>query len=118
MRAYADLLAAGGYGRLSHERAAFLVKAGGRVRMERWANGTFRRATFRGVIPDGTIAIAHTHPRDLPWPSANDREQARRTGLPVIVITPQSVVLAGPDGSVRTMLRERNWWEASSAPLR
>src|SRR5687768_5241483 len=100
MRVYADLLAAGGYGRFRHERAAFLVKVGERVTMQSWPSGTFQRVAFRGVIPKGTIAIAHTHPRDLPWPSAQDREQAKRSGIPIIVITPRSVVLTDTDGSV------------------
>ena len=115
MRAYADLLAEGGYGRFRHERAAFLVKAGNRVTIQAWSNGTFQRVTYRGVIPEGTIAIAHTHPRDLPWPSANDREQAKRTGIPIVVITPGSVVVADADGSVRTLIRESKWWKAPSA---
>jgi proteasome lid subunit RPN8/RPN11 len=110
-RAYADLLAAGGYGRLQHERAAFLVRVGDRITTQAWSNGSFQRVTFRGVIPEGTIAIAHTHPRDLPWPSAHDREEAKRKGIPIIVITPKAVVLTDIDGSVRTLLREPAWWE-------
>lgn len=94
---YDQLLADGGYGRLERERAAFLIREDdGTLTLEPWPHGGFRHASFRGAIPRGTIAILHTHPADEPQPSARDRAEARRLGLPVVVITPSGVVVAMP----------------------
>lgn len=96
---YAFLLEEGGYGRLEREKAAFLIaEDGGTLTLEPWPSGAHRRASFRGRIPDRAIAVLHTHPRGEPRPSANDRAQARRLGMPVVVITPEAVVAAMPDG--------------------
>jgi proteasome lid subunit RPN8/RPN11 len=40
----------------------------------------------------------HTHPKDTPDPSPQDREEARRLNLPVLVVTPRGVVAAMPSG--------------------
>ena len=90
---YDQLLAEGGYGRFERERAAFLIReADGTLTLEPWPDGGFRHAKFRGRIPARTIAILHTHPADSPQPSARDRAEARRLGLPVVVISPEGVV--------------------------
>jgi hypothetical protein len=96
---YDELLAAGGYGRLPRERAAFLIReSGGTLTLQPWPDGAFRHATFRGVVPPRTIAVLHTHPRGESQPSSRDRGEARRLGLPVVVITPEGVVAAFPEG--------------------
>ena len=101
---FADLLASGGYGRLEIERAAFIIReSSGTITMERWESVAYRRASFRGSVPAGTIAIAHTHPLRSPGPSEHDRVEARRIGLPVIVVTPGGNVAAFPDGTIRKL---------------
>lgn len=103
---YADLLELGGYGRLPLERGAFLIReTDGTVTLALWDSIRYRRANYRGAIPDRTIAIVHTHPRTAPHPSMKDRDQARESGLPVLVVTPSGVVGAMPDGSVRALVR-------------
>ncbi|HEX6179289.1 MAG TPA: Mov34/MPN/PAD-1 family protein [Thermoanaerobaculia bacterium] len=98
---YADLLELGGYGRLPVERGGFLIReADGSITMAMWDSRGYKRATYRGAIPERTIAIVHTHPRTAPHPSMKDRDEARRNGLPVLVVTPGGVVGAMPDGSV------------------
>jgi len=97
---YASLLAESGYGRLPRERAAFLIReADGTLTVEIWAHGSRRHATFRGAVPFGTIAILHTHPHGDERPSAQDRDEAARLRLPVVVITTGGVVAAMPDGT-------------------
>ena len=103
---YADMLERGGYGRLSVERGAFLIReTDGTVTLALWDSMRYRRANYRGAIPDGTIAIVHTHPRTAPHPSMKDRDEARKNGLPVLVVTPGGVVGAMPDGTVEALPR-------------
>jgi hypothetical protein len=97
---YAHLLAEGGYGRMPEERAAFLIQeVDGTLTLQPWARGGIRHATFRGTIPARTIAIVHTHPRGESEPSRQDRAEARRLGIAVVVVTPELVVAALPDGA-------------------
>jgi hypothetical protein len=93
------LLALGGYGRFSAERAAFLVKTSdGRVDCVVWpATNAFQNAGWSGPRPEGTTAIAHTHPRALVQPSAHDHLEATRLGLPIYVVTPDRVTVADPE---------------------
>src|SRR5688572_8963412 len=98
---YAELLAEGGYGRLPVERAGFLIRErDGTLTFAPWGRGDYRRATFEGSIPRGTIAIVHTHPRALPRPSARDLDEAKRLGIPLLVVTPGAITAARPDGSI------------------
>jgi hypothetical protein len=98
---YASLLEESGYGYLPRERAAFLIReTDGTLTLEPWPPGGRRHASFRGRVPVGTIAILHTHPRGEEWPSAQDREEARRLRMPVVVITAERVVAAMPDGMI------------------
>ncbi len=103
---YDHLLAESGYGRLPRETAAFLIReADGTLTLHPWTDGGFRHATFRGVVPPRTIAVLHTHPRGETQPSSRDREAARKLGVPVVVITPEAVIAAMPDGSELTLPR-------------
>ena len=113
---YGQLLAESGYGRWPRERAAFLIQErDGSLTLEPWPHGGFRHATFRGAIPPRTIAILHTHPADEPEPSARDRAEARRLGLPVVVITPRSVIAAEPTAE-RTRVLSSETSRAPAAP--
>lgn len=119
---YEHLRAEGGYGRWSEERAAFLIREDdGTLTLEPWPRGGFRHATFRGVVPPRTIAIVHTHPRRDVQPSAQDRAEARRLGIAVVVITDQ-VIAALPDGrevritAARTPVRASGTSRVPSAP--
>lgn len=106
---YGDLLAEGGYGRLSRERAAFLIReTDGGFTLAPWPHGGFRHATFRGDVPAGAVAVLHTHPLREPQPSQRDKAEARRLGLPIVVITPDAVIAATPDGTELTLLG-RGW---------
>ncbi|HEX8409637.1 MAG TPA: Mov34/MPN/PAD-1 family protein [Thermoanaerobaculia bacterium] len=96
---YDALLAESGYGRLPHERAAFLIsEADGTLTTQPWEVTGIRHASYRGAIPQRAIAIMHTHPRGEPHPSSRDRAEARRLGIPVIVVTTEGVIAAMPDG--------------------
>lgn len=103
---YEDLLARSGYGRLRHERAAFLIlEDGGSLTLQPWPSRGLRHASFRGPIPPRTLAIIHTHPHGESQPSSRDRAESARLGLPVIVVTTSGVIAAMPDGSLRVLAR-------------
>lgn len=86
------------------EVAAWLACDGATCRLVPWpASREFRRATWRGAVPAGAIAIVHTHPAPLPWPSHADRRAARATGLPVVVVTTQCLVYVDVTGRVRRL---------------
>lgn len=115
----AELFADGGYGRLSTERAAFLVvRADGTLECRVWpAGAAFQSASFRGRVPAGTLAIMHTHPNERREPSRIDRDLARRMNLPVIVVTRSAVVVAAAGtGALETLLSGD--WSAGHRPLR
>ena len=86
-----------------YERAAFVVRGDdGALRLIEWPfRREFRRARWEGAAPEGTIAIVHTHPRELPRPSMGDHAEARRIGLPIYVLTRGGVSVAHPQTGVR-----------------
>ena len=111
---YAGLLREGGYGRMPYERGAFLIRErGGAISLQPWESFAFQRATFRGGVPAGTFAIVHTHPLQSRQPSAGDRATAASSGLPVLVITPDGVTGAWPDGSVQRLITQWGWWRSA-----
>lgn len=107
-----ELLRSANYGQSSRERAAFLVRnEEGGLELVPWQFGAeSMRAAYRGAVPAGTVAIIHTHPNGLPYPSRGDAELARRLALPVYVLTRHSVSFT--DGS-RTELVARGDWNPS-----
>ena len=105
---YDELLAAGGWGRLEREQAAFLIRErNDSLSLAPWPGGGHRHATFRGTIPERAIAVVHTHPRGESDPSHNDRAEARRLGIPVVVVTPEAVIAAMPDGTTTAVRTPR-----------
>ena|SRR5579884_2792541 len=93
------------------ERAAFIIDRGdGDIHCVMWPDSDQReRASFHGSIPPGTIAIIHTHPANVPWPSDQDRREARRLGLAIYALTPGSVTKASPTSDEPVMVRKGFW---------
>jgi len=97
----AELVKSAGNCRRADEVAAFVVLDEGHFRLVMWPRTNLARAKqWGGSIPVGTVAIAHTHPFDCPRPSAQDRAEARRLGIPMFVVTPESTSLIGANGDV------------------
>lgn len=86
------------HGQSRIERAAFVERDGeGHLFLEIWVAGTApSRVSFEGPIPPRAIAIIHTHPNDIPFPSVKDQYVARRLGMPVYVVTRR--LIARTDG--------------------
>jgi proteasome lid subunit RPN8/RPN11 len=85
----------------TYERAAFVtVSPGGTLELIEWPfRRTYRRATWSGEIPAGSVAIVHTHPSSSPHPSADDRRLAASHGVPVYALTRSSICSVHTDGA-------------------
>jgi hypothetical protein len=93
--------------RYQSERAAFLVRrSDGGLTTVPWPAGEHAKASYTGHIPAHCVAIIHTHPRKAPRPSVHDVAQAKRLGLPIIVITPRSITVATPRGTTEQLFEE------------
>ena len=112
---YGRLLAAGKFGMTETEEAAFLIESDKGLTLRRWQSKDPFRASYTGRIPQGAIAIVHTHPYWSAEPSQQDRSEARRIGLPIIVVTRDVTIAANPDGTL-TRLPQRG--ELKSPRLR
>jgi len=99
------------------EVAAFIVKGpDGAVRCLMWPHTANRRAEeYHGSVPEGTVAIAHTHPLFAELPSRGDVEQSKRIGLPIYVITRWHLYAVDPASGERVQLiRQKNWTRTAS----
>jgi len=94
------------------EIAAFLVRdTAGAISFVPWPqSGRFRSESFRGVIPLGTVALAHTHPWQADQrPSRGDIEQAKKIGLPIYVVTRWNLYAVDADGNVVEIFARTDW---------
>ena len=104
--AFDALLRKSAYGQLGEERAGFLVIDGGRFHLEMWPpSHQFHAEEWHGHVPEGTVAVIHTHPPAQPLPSPHDCAEAQRVGIPMLVVTSGSVALATEDGKTRRLWR-------------
>jgi hypothetical protein len=98
---FADLVERAKLEGAENEAAAFIVEKEGELSCLLWPSGNSRWSkTYKGVMPENVIAVAHTHPeiRGMQAPSAGDSEAAQRLGLPFYVITRWEVWVANPEG--------------------
>jgi hypothetical protein len=84
------------------EQAAFIIRhPDDSLSMMDWPSGHFfRKASWSGPVPSGTIAIIHTHPLRMPRPSQIDMIEATRTGLTIYVVTRVQLCAAEPHNIV------------------
>src|ERR1043166_4860040 len=83
-----QLLKSARYGIGHQEEAAFVVEQpDGALSFVVWKPTAEAMAThFTGVLPAHIVAIVHTHPMGQSVPSSDDRDTARRLGIPVYVL--------------------------------
>lgn len=114
---FADLLRQGDYGFSLTESAAFLVREeSGAYRCDAWTyDGGMARHTFRGLMPDGTVAIMHTHPKERPHASADDFRTAMTLWIPIFVLTPTNIFVVTPRGESETIVANQKWWPVSGS---
>ena len=93
------------------EVAAFIIRDGdGALTCHMWPQSAgFRSHHFDGAIPPGTVAIAHSHPFQMPAPSNADALQAMRIGLPIYAVSRWELHVATPSGERLMLLTGRSW---------
>jgi proteasome lid subunit RPN8/RPN11 len=108
---FANLMREARSGFTSEESAAFVVmNADGALRCIDWpATHAFKEAHWKGPIPAGVVAMAHTHPLRSPYPSVDDRNEAVRIGMPIFVLSPQIISLVHRNGDEETLLCCKVW---------
>ena len=106
-----DIALHGAYQLDQQEVAAFLVRdANGAISSVLWPLTANRRSEHSdGVVPAGTVAIAHTHPIFAERPSSGDIAQARKIGLPIYVITRWNLYVVDATGAVMPLIEKKNW---------
>jgi len=86
------------YGFAETEEAAFVVLSQTGLALVRWpVSGRRREARWSGAHPRGTIAIVHTHPNRIPYPSTIDKRTARQRNVPVYVLTRTKITRTSGD---------------------
>lgn len=77
------------------ERAAFIVRTpAGALELTYWPSRGVYAATWRGPMPRNVVGVIHTHPKLRPLPSAQDRAEASRLGLPFYVVSRGALCVA------------------------
>lgn len=83
------------------EYAAFIVRSpAGALELLPWPDRGTHAARWIGAIPAAAVAVIHTHPRQRPTPSAQDRLEAIRLGLPFYVVSRGALCVAAITNSV------------------
>lgn len=115
-----DLFVRSGSGTREEERAAFIVKEsdGGWSCLLWPSTATYRSAEFTGRIPEGTVAIAHTHPNSIVKASRKDRDAASSSQLPLFTLTWANITLVDPvSRKEQWVVRREAWLRAVPASL-
>ena len=101
-----------GYGLMEFEAAAWITYDGEAFDCVFWEQSRRqRRTTWSGRMPEGVVALAHTHPlRSSPEPSRVDVASADRLGIPVYVVNRNSVTVYSPDTRDITRVLSRKAW--------
>lgn len=114
---FEDLLRRALLGSQDLERAAFLTIENGRYACLLWPSSReFRRESFRGLIPAGTVAIVHTHPNRMPKASRQDQETAKQTGLPLFTLTRGNITVVDPVSGLESWPVRGTYWHSSVSP--
>ncbi len=117
---FSRILKDSGWGLLGpFEHAAFIVeRVDGSFDCVKWPHvHSYLGESYHGVVPPGTVAIAHTHPVEFRYPSIQDKEEATRIGLPIYVLTILGVYRTDPQkNNVAELALGRRWMKQRPQP--
>ena len=115
----------GGYGFRPTERAEWITENNGKYGSVPWPwSSRIAEESWKGPLPAGTAAQAHTHPevtsqtsRTEPKPSTTggntggeDQGTADKLGLPVYVVTRNAIWNAIPNAKNPVQVAGKDWW--------
>jgi len=112
----------GGYGVKDTERSTWITNNGGTYGSVAWPwSAESKKETWKGPLPAGTVANAHTHPNSggvKPSTSGGntgkgDQGTADKIGLPVYVVTRNAIWKAVPNGKNPVQVAGNDWWKPS-----
>ena len=112
-----DLALRGSHQVDQQEVAAFIVQdESGATSCLLWPHtANVRSEHYRGAIPAGTVAVAHTHPLFAEQPSRGDVAESKRIGLPIYVITRWHLYVVDPQsGESIALVRQSSWMQSST----
>ena len=75
-----------------------------------------RSQTFNGKIPQGTVAVVHTHPRREERPSYGDTLESMRLRLPFYVLTAAAIWVVDPASGQSFQTSAGLEWSRKAAP--
>ena len=81
------------------EEIGAVVESNGKTHT--FANGTLHET--RITVDPSTVAVIHSHPANEQMPSQQDVDEAKTTGIADIVISPNAIFVALPDGTVQKL---------------
>ena len=98
------------------EAAAFVIREeDGTFTTLLWPRTNYARSeTFRGAIPPGTVAIAHTHPPTMEHPSSGDVAESKRLGIPIYVISYWQIWAVDPVSGEHVNVASRGSWRRAA----
>jgi len=99
------------------EHAAFMVRDGdGKLSCVQWPYANWEHArTYRGVVPEGTVAIIRVQSWGQERPSAADVTQSVRSGLPIYTLTRWHIYAVDPASGEKVQLVSREDWSSGVA---
>jgi YD repeat-containing protein len=118
----------GGYGFQPTEQAEWITENNGQYGSTPWpSSSTVAQASWKGPVPAGAIAQAHTHPEITsktsstgPKPSTSggntgrgDHGTADKLGMPVYVVTRNAIWKAVPNAKDPVQVAGKDWWKPS-----
>jgi RHS repeat-associated protein len=110
----------GGYGVPNTERSMWITQNEGKYGTVQWPwSAENKTESWKGPIPTGTVANAHTHPNSAsPKPSTTggntgkgDHGTADKIRLPVYTVTRDAIWKAVPGTKEPTQVVGKDWWK-------
>lgn len=107
-----ELFSDAAFGYEQSESAGWIVQWNEHYILSKWPKmDQKRKHVWSQIVPDGVIAVAHTHPtRDIQKPSDQDISLAKTIKLPVYTICKGGIFKTDADGLI-TQIQPKDWYK-------